>query len=201
VIAEPPDDAENFPPVELDDRFTVVDPEVTALSNWSWRWTVIGPNVALDDATPDTGVVVNISCDAAAASTVSPCVAEVNPDAAAVIVGDPATVSLYLKLALDDPSGIVTDAMLAVSAVSRNTPPDELDDRLTVVEPDVTAFPNVSRRCTVIVPDVTPAVSVCADVVNTKLLAAAAVIVSCCVADDSPDAAAVIVGVPAFVSP
>jgi hypothetical protein len=60
-----------------------------------------------------------------------------------------------------------------------------------------------SCRCTVIVPDAAPAVTVTAEVVNTSLLAAAGLTVSCCVADVivlGDVLAAVMVGVPAFVS-
>jgi hypothetical protein len=52
----------------------------------------------------------------------------------------------------------------------------------------------------VIVPDVTPFVNACADVVYTNWLAAAAVTVSACVADVSGLSAAVSTGVPASVS-
>ena len=54
---------------------------------------------------------------------------------------------------------------------------------------------------TVIVPEATPAVSVCGAVVKTNWLAAAGLTVSCCVAEATPPAAvAVIVGVPAAAS-
>jgi hypothetical protein len=52
----------------------------------------------------------------------------------------------------------------------------------------------------VIVPDVTPAVSVCADVVYTNWVADPAVTVSACVADVSGLSAAVSTGIPASVS-
>jgi hypothetical protein len=52
----------------------------------------------------------------------------------------------------------------------------------------------------VIVPDVTPAVNVCADGVSTNLFAAAAVTVSVCVAEVKGLSAAVSTGLPASVS-
>ena len=63
-----------------------------------------------------------------------------------------------------------------------------------------TLFPKESSKAAVIVPDATPAVSVCAAVVNAKRLAAAALTLSCCEAEASPAAAAVSTGVPADVS-
>jgi hypothetical protein len=54
---------------------------------------VTGPNVALADAVPDTGPVVITNFDAAAGEIVAPCVPDVSPDAAALNVGEPATVS------------------------------------------------------------------------------------------------------------
>ena len=63
------------------------------------------------EATPAVSVwaaVVKTSLAAAAALTVSCCVAEVRPPAAAVRVGVPARVSLYVKLAVLLPAGIVT---------------------------------------------------------------------------------------------
>ena len=53
------------------------------------------------------------------------------------MTGAPAFVSLYLKLALEEPSGICTDVIVVVSPVSRNTPAPELVARLTVIDPDV----------------------------------------------------------------
>ena len=84
--------------------------------------------------------------------------------------------------------------------VLKKLPPEELVVRLTVVEPFVFGLLYWSCRCTVIVLDATPAVTVTAVVVNTSLLAAAGTTVSCCVALVSPLAAFVIVGLPATVS-
>ena len=64
----------------------------------------------------------------------------------------------------------------------------------------VAGLPKASSNATVIIPEATPAVNVCDEVVNAKWLAAAAVTVSCCVADVKLPAAAAIVGVPADVS-
>ena len=54
--------------------------------------------------------------------------------------------------------------------------------------------------CTVIVPEATPAASVCANVVKTSVLGAAPTTVSVCVPDVRVPDAAVRVGVPARVS-
>ena len=82
-----------------------------------------------------------------------------------------------------------------------NVPVPESLLRLTVIAAlAATGLPRESSRVTVIVPDVAPAVRVCAAVVNAKWLAVAGVTASCCVADARPPAAAVRVGVPAVVS-
>jgi hypothetical protein len=136
---------------------------------------------------------------AAAAVTVSVCVAEVKPLSAAVSTGLPASVSLYVKLALLAPLAIVTLVRLVVPF--RNWPAGELVVKFTVcVLVAVAALLYASSNCTVIVPDVTPAVKVCADGVSTNLLAAAAVTVSACVADVNGLSAAVNTGLPASVS-
>ena len=75
--------------------------------------------------------VVNANCAAAAATTVSCCVAEVRPALAAVRVGMPALLSLYLKLAMLLPAVMVTLAMVVLSAVSRNKAEPEVLLRLT----------------------------------------------------------------------
>ena len=104
-----------------------------------------------------------------------------------------------MKLALLDPLGIVN----GLAGVNVTAPIESLD-RVTVRDASVViAFPNTSCCCTVIVVDATPAATVTGDVVNTSLLATAALTVSCCVADVmvvGEVLAAVIVGVPAFVS-
>ena len=82
-------------------------------------------------------------------------------------------------------------------------PVEELDKVTVRVPSAVTGLPLASCRCTVIELETTPAVLVKAEVVNTSLLAAAALTVSVCVADAmvvGEMLAAVIVGVPAFVS-
>ena len=205
-VAVPADAATVFVPLSVPPPgfvpiATVTDAdEFATLPNWSCSCTVTAglidaPAVALVGCCPIT------SFAAAAGFTVSIWVSDVSPNDDAVMVGDPARVSLYLKLILEDAFGIVAEVIVVVSPVSRNTPPAEVDDKPTSVDPEVAGFPNVSRRCTVIVPDVTPAVSVCDDVVNTKLVADAPVMVSAWFPEVSPEADAVMVGAPAFVSP
>jgi hypothetical protein len=80
-------------------------------------------------------------------------------------------VSRYLKLAVLDPSGIETELIVVVSPVSLKTPPLEFVVRLTPIEPVVTGLLDASWRWTVIVPLVTPAVSIWDEVVNTSLVA------------------------------
>jgi hypothetical protein len=83
---------------------------------------------------------------------------------------------LYLKLPLEVPEAIVTEVIVAVSPVLRNRPPDELFVRFTVVFVEaVPGCPFVILNCTVIVPEVTPAVSVWALVVNASLVTGAAI--------------------------
>jgi hypothetical protein len=62
------------------------------------------------------------------------------------MTGEPAFESLYLKLALDELSGICTDVIVVLSPVSRNTPAPELLARPTVIEPDVVGLPAESWR-------------------------------------------------------
>src|SRR3954452_20496411 len=93
------------------------------------------------------------------------------PDAsAAVIVGVPAAVSRYLKLAFELPSGIDTEVIVSAPGRSTNEPPDELL-RLTVAVPPVTGLPAASSRSTMIVPVVAPAVIARGGVVNASLVA------------------------------
>ena len=75
--------------------------------------------------------MVKANCAAAAATTVSCCVAEVSPAAEAVSVGLPAFVSLYFKLAMLLPAAMVRLVMVVLSAVSRNKPEPEVLLRLT----------------------------------------------------------------------
>jgi hypothetical protein len=113
-----------------------------------------------------------------------------------VIVGVPLSVSVYVKVAVLDPSAI--DSGLAGVKVA--VPVELLDSATLIVASAVFALPNESRRCTVIVEDAAPAVVVTGAEVNTSLLAAAGVTVSCWVASVSPAVCAVIVGVPLKVS-
>jgi hypothetical protein len=104
-----------------------------------------------------------------------------------------------VKVALLEPLEIVN----GLTGLNVTVPVDELA-RVTVLDASVVlAFPYGSCRCTVMVPDATPAVVVTAVEVNTSLLAAAALTVSTCVAEVmvvGEVLAAVRVGVPASVS-
>jgi len=78
-----------------------------------------------------------------------------------------------VKLTLLDPLGIV-NGLAGVNV----TVPVELLASVTVRAASVVfGFPDASCRCTVIVPDATPAVVVTGEFVNTSLLAAAAWVV------------------------
>ena len=78
-----------------------------------------------------------------------------------------------MKLTLLDPLGIV-NGLAGVNV----TVPVELLARVTVRAASVVfGFPDASCRCTVIVPDATPAAVVTGEFVNTSLLAAAAWVV------------------------
>jgi hypothetical protein len=165
--------------------------------------------VIVPDVTPAVRVcadVVYTNWLADAAVTVSACVADVSGLSAAVNTGVPDSVSLYLKLALLAPLPIVTLVTVVVPPASRKLTPDgavELVVNNTVcVLVAVATLPYASSNCTVIVPDVTPAVNVCADVVYTSLAADAAVTVSACVAVAVVNALSVTVstGFPASVS-
>jgi len=58
----PPGVAAKTPPVELEDRLTVVaEVTFTGLPDEFSTWTVIGPKLALLDAAPETGEVVMTS--------------------------------------------------------------------------------------------------------------------------------------------
>jgi hypothetical protein len=205
VTADPPDEVANTAvPVEFEDRFTVVDPDVVGFPNVSCRCTVNGPNVAVADAAPDTADDVNASFATVAAVTVCTCVPDESPVAAAVTVGEPAFVSPYQIDAEDDPAPIEIDVTADPPDEAANTAvPVELEDRFTVVEPVVVTLPKASRRCTVSGPSVAgeEAAPDTADEVNASDAGAAPVIVCACVADVRPDEDAVIVGAPALVSP
>ena len=84
-----------------------------------------------------------------------------------------------MKLTLLEPLAIVNGL-----AGVKVTVPVELLASVTVRATSVVfGFPDPSCRCTVIVPEATPAVVVTGEVVNTSLLAAAAFTVSVCVAE------------------
>ena len=103
-----------------------------------------------------------------------------------------------MNVALLDPGAI--DNELGVNVT---VPVDELDSITVLVTSAVLAFPYGSCRCTVMLLDGEPADTVTAVEVNTSLLAAAGLTVSTCVPEVmvvGEVLAAVIVGVPAFVS-
>ena len=59
VVSVPPDIAAKTPPVEVDDRVTVVFVATfTGLLDAFSNWQTIAPKVALVEAAPDTGEVV-----------------------------------------------------------------------------------------------------------------------------------------------
>ena len=103
-----------------------------------------------------------------------------------------------MKVALLEPLAIDKEAGVKV------TVPDDVLDKVTVlVASAVFGLPFASCRCTVIAVEATPAVTVTAVLVITSLLAAAGLTVSTCVAEVMVVGvvlAAVMVGVPAFVS-
>ena len=178
-------------------RLTVVPPVPAGigLSYWSPICTVMVP-----ETTPAVSVWATVVINNAlrpAARTVSGCVAAVSPLAAAVIVGEPATVSLYVKLA----ELAAAEMVMLVTCVAplKNTPPVDVVVRPTVSPPEPAAavLPKASSNCTVMVAEATPAMSACGTVMKTSLLAAAGLTVSCCVAERLPLVAAVSVGVPA----
>jgi hypothetical protein len=62
VSGEPPELEANTPPVDVDERLTVVLPiDCTMLPYVSCSWTVTAPRVALEDAGPVTGPVTKPS--------------------------------------------------------------------------------------------------------------------------------------------
>jgi len=97
-------------------------------------------------------------------------VADVRPVELAEIDAVPARVSLYLKLALFVPEAIVTVVIVAVSALLRNVPPGEPVTSDTVTsDAAFVAVPVEVCSCTVITPEVTPAVSAWATVVKANV--------------------------------
>jgi hypothetical protein len=141
---------------------------------------------------------VNTSLAAVVGLIVSVCVAEVTVVGvvlAAVIVGVPARVSLYVKLALLEPLAIDREVGEKVTV-----PVEMLESVTVLVVSAVFGLPNWSCRCTVMLLEVAPAARLTGEVVNTSLLTPAAATGSCCVAEIRPVEEAVIVGVPALVS-
>jgi hypothetical protein len=103
-----------------------------------------------------------------------------------------------VKLAVLEPLAIDKEFGVKVTV-----PLDELDRVTVLLTSVVFGLPNESCRCTVIVPEATPAVTVTGEVVNTSLLAAAEFTVSTCAAEVivlGEVLAAVMVGVPVWVS-
>jgi hypothetical protein len=104
-----------------------------------------------------------------------------------------------VKLTVLDPFGIDT----GLAGANVTVPVESLASVTVRVASVVLGLPSASWRWTVIELDVTPAIMVTGAVVNTSLLAAAAFTVSVCAAEVivvGDVLAAVIVGVPAFVS-
>ena len=132
---------------------------------------------------------------AAAGLTVSFCVAEPTPLMVAVMVGVPAAVSVYWKFTLAAPAGIVSGDC----GVKPPLPEVVLKFTARALVASI-KLPKASSSAIVIVPEATPAVSICGEVVKTTWLVAAGLTVSCCMAEPTLLTVAVIVGFPAAVS-
>ncbi len=103
--------------------------------------------------------------------------------------------SVYWKLTVAEPAGMVS------GECGVKAPLEDVVLTFTASAPVASIrLPKASSRAIVIVPEATPAVSVCGAVVKTTSLVAAGLTVSCCVAEPIPPTVAVIVGVPAAVS-
>jgi hypothetical protein len=191
-------------PAVFEDRFTVIA-DVVALPKASCSCTVIGPRLAEGEAVPDTAALVMTSLEGAAATIVSTCVELPIPLAAAVIVGVPTLVSPYQKVVYELPAPMLTDEVAVPFWVAENTPvPASVDDRLTMTAVAPTdGFPKGSSSCTRMGPRlaVDDAGPLAAKLVIATLVGADAEIVSCWVPLVKAVAAAVMVGVPALVSP
>src|SRR5258705_5036195 len=108
------------------------------------------------------------------------------------MVGVPDALSLYRKLAVLEPDGIVTVVMIVLVVALTNWPVAELVVSCTVSEPDVCTEPVVDWRWMVIALDVEFGAGIRCGVVNTSF--GISLIVSVCVADVYPFAATVIIG-------
>jgi hypothetical protein len=115
-----------------------------------------------------------------------------------VIFGVPDALSLYRKLAVLEPFGIVTVVMIALVVAFTKCPVAELVASCTMSEPDVVAEPLVDRRWIVIVPDVAFGAGVRCGVVNASF--GMSLTVSVCVAELNPLADTVIFGDPTALS-
>ena len=187
------DNGVNVPVPEVVSKLTVNAPgTTTGLSKASSKLIVI-----VAEATPVVkvcGAVVKANWLAVAGLTVSCCVVERLP-ALAVSTGVPAALSVYWKFTELLPAGI------ANGETGANVPLPEVVLKATAKALLAsTGLPNESRSATVIVPEATPAVNVCGEVVKVKWLAAAGLTVTCCVAGAKLPAVAVSTGVPADVS-
>ena len=134
---------------------------------------------------------------------VSTWVPEVSPVAAAVMVGVPATVSAYQAVTDCWLAGKVTLVTDVPPEVVANFLPDDDDERLTVMaEAFVVGLPKPSSSFTVnpLVADELAVLLKLLDVM-TSCVPTPALMVSICVSWVSPVAVAVMVGVPATVSP
>ena len=173
-------------PVEVLVRVTEMAPEVMGFS-FGWRRCM----VMVPDGTPAMVVIGEVVKTSLFACTVTVCVALVNGELAAVMVGVPDFVSVKVKVALLDPLGMVNEDGTNVVV------PVELLERLTVMLPVVIGVLSGSCRCTVIVPVAVPIMVVIGELVNTSLDCNT---VSPWVALVISGLAAVRVGVPAAVS-
>ena len=83
-----------------------------------------------------------------------------------MIIGDPTAVSVYWKLAVLAPAGIV------IVGVGEKVPLADVVARLTVRgEAATIGLPEASSKATVIVPELTPAVKVCGAVTKPNCVA------------------------------
>ena len=191
----------NSPWCELDARLTARPPvpATTGLPKASSNCTVIEPEDP--PAVKLCAEVVKASLAAAAGLTVSGCETEfeLRPVVVAVIVGAPAAVSSYVKLAVLPLTRIETLVTCVVPV--KNSPAAEvLVSAMVCLLVAMAALPYWSSNCTLIVADFTPAVSVCGVVPNAREWGLPARTVSCCVVELRPVAEAVSVGESAWVS-
>ena len=103
----------------------------------------------------DGAVIIN--CEVAAAFILMEVEADVRSVALVVMVNVPAVVSMYLNVAVELRSGIVTEVMSLFESLNTPLPLD--DERSTVVAPDMAGLPYSSFLWTVKSPLAVPAVA------------------------------------------